>query len=178
MSEQISDDRAAPESTPLFFALWPSPSEREALCAQQRLWRWPPGVRLTRPQRLHVTLHFLPQVPRERVAELLQAGEVPVEPFELSLASAGTWGGIAWLRPLAPPPALMALQQRLGEMLLRLGYTLDSRPYEPHVTLARDARRAQPPEGQPELRWHVEAYVLVESVLQPVPEYRVLREYR
>ncbi|MCW7536596.1 RNA 2',3'-cyclic phosphodiesterase [Aquabacterium sp. A7-Y] len=163
--------------TRLFFALWPGPVEREALVARQRLWQWPAGARLSRPARLHLTLHFLAQVPVERVAEFADAGAVAGAPFELGLQEAGLWNGVAWLRPAAAPEALRRLHADLGAALQGLGWTPESRGFEPHVTLARDARGAVPPAGLPELRWRVGEHVLVESVLGPQPEYRVLRRY-
>jgi 2'-5' RNA ligase len=57
----------------LFFALWPTPTVREAVVAAQAAWRWPTRARPTLMERLHVTLLFLDPVPDDRLRPLLEA---------------------------------------------------------------------------------------------------------
>ncbi|MCM5678099.1 RNA 2',3'-cyclic phosphodiesterase [Schlegelella sp. S2-27] len=161
----------------LFFALWPDEAVRRELVAIQDAWQWPRSARRVPPGRLHLTLHFLAQVPALQVAALMRQADVPLAPFELTLDAAGLWpGGVAWLRPSTAPAALLDLQRRLGAALQAFGCELDTRAYEPHVTLARDARAAMPPAGV-QVRWQVDGYALVESRLEPPGGYTVLRRY-
>ncbi|WKB55088.1 RNA 2',3'-cyclic phosphodiesterase [Eleftheria terrae] len=145
--------------------------------AQQQRWHWPRGARLTRSERLHVTLHFLTRVPDGQVADVADAGAVSVPPFELALQDGGLWQGVAWLRPARPPAELLELHRRLGEAIARLRLPVDARSFEPHVTLARDARGAQPPAQAGAVHWPVGGHVLVASVLGPGGGYQVLRHY-
>ena len=86
-----------------------------------------------------------------------------IEPLRLELAGTSVWrGGIA-VALLAAEPGVLALQARLGAALAALGVTLDPRPYQPHVTLARKAARAQPPTLLPPLGWRANGFALVES---------------
>jgi len=167
------------DSARLFVALWPGPAVRDALVAQQALWHWPAGVRPVAPERLHLTLHFLGAVPDDRfeaVAAALALG--PSAPIELRLDRGEVWPrGIAVLGPAAVPPALTALHARLAGALTGAGVTPESRPYRPHVTLARHADGAVPPAAAPAVVWQAEGHALVESCRAPQAGYRVLRRY-
>jgi 2'-5' RNA ligase len=164
-------------SARLFFALWPDEVVRRELVAAQDAWPWPRRARRVPPGRLHLTLHFLAQVPVQQVAALTRQADLPFAPFELTLDTAGIWpGGVAWLRPSTVPAALLDLQRHLGVAVQAMGCELDTRAYEPHVTLARDARAAVPPVDV-QVRWPVDGYALVESRLGPGGGYAVLRRY-
>ena len=148
----------------LFTALWPDASVRARLAALRDAWRWPPGARPVADENLHATLHFIGSFRRDRLEALRRAlGTVAIEPLRLDLAGTDVWrGGIA-VALLAAEPGVLALQARLGAALAGLGVTLDPRPYQPHVTLARKAARAQPPAVLPELGWRANGFALVES---------------
>jgi 2'-5' RNA ligase len=141
----------------LFLALWPTPQVRSGLLAWRDAFAWPASATVVAPERLHMTLHFIGAVPAERV-DAVQAG-LAIEPaaFELRFGRAEVWPrGIAVLRPLAEPPALHDLHQRLGEALRALDLPTEARPFRPHVTFARRAddtgpaalARAQPCAGR------------------------------
>lgn len=162
----------------LFIGLWPDPETRAALLRQQAAWRWPIGARLTRPERLHLTLHFLGELPRDRIAGLVQGLALPFEPFVLKLDQPELWSGVnAVLRPTAVPPALTALHGRLLRVLDALALPPLRLPFQPHVTLARVARGAERPATVERVRWTVDGYALVESDLRPPALYRRLAEY-
>ena len=149
----------------LFTALWPSPRVREAIALWQDTWTWPSQAARVRTDKLHVTLHFLGDVPASRVPELVQSLRLPFEPFELELGDARIWpNGVAVLQPPATPPALLRLHAALGARLARLALPVEERPYRPHVTLARRAHAATPPPHGPGVHWEVDdGYVLVRS---------------
>jgi RNA 2',3'-cyclic 3'-phosphodiesterase len=150
----------------LFTALWPTPSVRAAIARWQDAWTWPPQAARVKADRLHVTLHFLGDVPAPSVPELARALRVPFEPFELELGTAEIWpNGVAVLQPHTTPPALRQLHAALGARIAVLALPLDARPYRAHVTLARRAHAATPPLLGPGLLWPVDdGYVLVRSL--------------
>jgi 2'-5' RNA ligase len=91
----------------LFVAVWPDAPVRDALAAWQRAWTWPPGAALVPSEGLHLTLHFLGNVPVDEVPALTPALRVAFEPFELQFGRAEMWpGGTAVVRPDHTPPAV------------------------------------------------------------------------
>lgn len=174
----MSDDRQP--SVRLFLALWPPAKVRAALQDLQSRWQWPDGAARVPPERLHVTLHFLGQVPVSRVREFRDAFDVPVEPhvIELSRSRHAKWpGGLAVLE-LDPPPALLRLHEGLATALRRLGWPVEARAFRPHVTFSRKAAGARPPaEPMGDVpAWRVnEGHVLARSV--PSQGYEVLHAY-
>ncbi len=166
----------AVDSARLFLALWPGAAARDALVAARDAWVWPAGAKPVADASLHVTLHFLGAVPRGRVPELdAELRGVPCAPFELRLARAALWPhGIAVLQPREPPPRLLELHAALGAALQRLALPVETRPYRPHVTLARHAVGAVPPAESSALHWRVRGHALVES---RGGEYLVLGRY-
>lgn len=151
---------------------------RDAIAGWQRTWTWPRGAALVPADRLHVTLHYLGNVAPARRSTLAAGLRVPFEPFELHFGNAEIWpGGTAVLRADWTPPALLGLHSRLAAALAALDRSVDSRPYRPHVTLARRAVGASPPPAQPKLRWRADAgFVLVRSL--PSGEgYEVLERF-
>lgn len=174
---------AAPPPRPLrthrlFLALWPEPPQRDALARWAGRWRWPASARRVPPERLHLTLHFLGEVPADQLPALTRALARPLQPFVLGAGAAARWPqGVALWRPLQVPAALPALQASLGEALASQGRRPESRPWRAHITLARQAAAAVPPGEGLDLRWTVRGYALVESVLGPGGGYRVLARY-
>lgn len=159
----------------LFLALWPESGVRQALLAHQHAWHWPDACALVRPQNLHLTLHFIGAVPRERLEEITGRLAVPLAPFELALGRPALWpDGVSVLEPLAVPDALLQLREGLGLALQQLALPVESRPFRPHVTLARRAGGAKAPASVPPLHWPVKDYALIES---SAGLYQVLRRY-
>lgn len=160
----------------LFIALWPDPQVRQVLRSWRDAWEWPRGATPVKPERLHMTLHFLGSVSNERIAELRAALAVPFEAFELEFGEAKLWPhGIAVLEPHAAPGQLLKLHADLGGVLEGLGMPVDERSFKPHVTMARRAVKATVPEGGPALTWAVDGYALMES---NTGGYTVLQQYR
>ncbi|HVZ43136.1 MAG TPA: RNA 2',3'-cyclic phosphodiesterase [Ramlibacter sp.] len=150
----------------LFIALWPTPGTLEALVRHQKSWQWSASARLTRGERMHLTLHFLGQVPTHRVEALRRALGVPFEPFDLSLDTPETWrGGLAVLCADAVPRELLALHGSLAARLARLSLPLEDRPLRVHATLARGAQRSRPPDAPDPVAWPAhDGYALVRSL--------------
>jgi len=149
----------------LFVALWPDPATRDAITQWQRVWDWPMRAAPVKPERLHLTLHFLGDVPAERLDDIAAGLQAAFEPFELEFGRGEVWpNGIAVLEPLATPPPLERLHATLRNAVVALCIPVETRPFRPHVTLSRRARGARPPAEQLRLRWRADqGYVLARS---------------
>jgi RNA 2',3'-cyclic 3'-phosphodiesterase len=166
---------AQPDTTRLFLALWPDGAVRDRLRAWRDAWTWPRGATPVHTDKLHLTLHFLGNLPAARLPGLLDGVQVPVAPFDLQLGRAALWhNGIAVLEPHSEPQALLDLHARLSDALLALGLTPEARTYRPHVTMARRANGAGVPASGPAIDWRIRDYALVES--RP-GGYIVLKKY-
>lgn len=148
----------------LFLALWPGARTREAIVAAADRAAWPAGAARVAPERLHLTLHYIGPVAAERIERLVPQLEVPMRRFELRLEHAESWpGGLAVLCPQALPPELEALHARLADVLRHARLPVESRPFRPHVTLARRAGAPAWPGAPAPIRWPVRGYSLVLS---------------
>ena len=152
----------------LFFAAWPPP--RTAL----GLERWASEVaretrgRVTRAEKIHLTLAFLGEIEESRIPAIRDAGRATGgKAHSLPIEQARYWphNRIVWVGPNETPPALAALAADLKSLLIGKGFEPERRAFEAHVTLIRKARapRALPP--LPPLDWPVEEFVLVRSTL-------------
>ena len=167
-------------SARVFFALWPDAALRSALAELAREVAGEARGRPTAQENLHLTLAFLgDQSDRQVQALQALAGAVVSHRFQLALDEIGSFArtGIAWLGASAPQLELVALQGRLAHVLREAGFSLDERPYAPHLTLVRRAgapvRRAL---ARPIL-WNVTSFVLAASDPGREPIYRVLAEW-
>lgn len=162
----------------LFIGLLPDPDTRDALAGHQRRWRWPHGARPTRAASLHLTLYFLGDVDalHERALRDVLAAE-QTAPFDLVLRTPQCWsGGVAVLRPDANA-ALDDLRERVAARLIDADFVSPRGAWTPHVTLARDARRCEPPPEAAPIVWPVVDFVLVWSRLDTPAHYEVVERY-
>jgi 2'-5' RNA ligase len=99
------------------------------------------GLRLTRPDQMHLTLHFLGEADLSAACNVLQMVAAP--PFSLVMEGVGTFGsnrrGLVLWAGIRNVPPLQSLHAALGEALQLIGYQPESRPFAPHITLARCA---------------------------------------
>jgi 2'-5' RNA ligase len=168
---------ASPETARVFLALQPPAAVQAALADHVAACCWPAGAAVYAPADWHLTLHFIGAIPRERLPALCTGLAVALTPFTLHLGVPAAWPhGLAVLLPDDPSPALLALHEVLGAGLHGLGLHTDTRPYQPHLTLARRAALTQFA-AAPSCDWPVRSYVLMESTGQPEARYRVLQHY-
>jgi len=168
---------SVPEQARLFVALWPDRAVRRSLADYRNVWSWQGRPAQVRDNKLHITLHFLGDVARARLPELRTALAVPCTTFDLVLGRPVLLRrGIAVIEPLSVPDELLALHAVLKEALCGFGLPVESRPFRPHVTLARHALQAGFPAQALKVLWRVEGYALLESRME-TGEYRVLERY-
>ena len=166
-----------PASRRLFFALWPEGGVRDALRTWQKACLGG-NVRPTHRDDLHLTLHFLGQVEAGRMDELLLLGDrMSVRSFELVLDQLGHFARprVLWVGPASVPAELWNLHGDLAQGLRDGGFAPESRPYQPHVTLARKVRERPEIADLPPIRWLVRRWALVESRTGRVPLYAPLK---
>jgi 2'-5' RNA ligase len=131
-----------------FFAIELSPEARQEVWAKSQEWQrlLGPSFRANwyAPEEYHVTLKFLGDVEEERQPDLITA-VTPVAastaPFVPGLESVGAFPGlhrphVLWAG-VSAGPALADLAARLDVALTGIGFAPESRPYRPHVTIAR-----------------------------------------
>jgi 2'-5' RNA ligase len=149
----------------LFLALWPDAGERAQLDA---LTRSLPGGRKIPPDNLHLTLVFLGATADERLLCYTQAlRDLTVPTLTLGLDRLAYWSrsGILWLGASRMPPELPDLVQDLNRRLETCGFSPERRPFQAHVTLARDFTGPTPPAVQEQpLLWQTGQVVLAESL--------------
>lgn len=151
----------------MFFALWPSAPVRARLAALAGEAKSHCGGRAIAADNIHLTLFFVGSFERARL-DCLEAigGSLGGEAFELVFDRLGHWphNRIVWAGTTRCPAPLASVAARLRGALAPLGLTQETRPYVPHVTLLRDARR--PPETRriESFAWAVRDLVLAESV--------------
>jgi 2'-5' RNA ligase len=169
-----------PDTSRLFFALWPDGETRQALTrlhpsmAAKRL-------KLVQPHNLHVTLVFLGQVDAETEPLLKQAvADITTQPFTLIFDRLSYWRRprilcLSCWQP-APDPAMM-LVSALETAAANCGLRTDTRPYTPHITLARHVRHLPDIKIEP-IVWRAEAFSLIESCSEPEGvRYKVLQQW-
>ena len=155
----------------LFFALWPDLETRNALAAWQRDLQKGRNARAMRPWTLHLTLVFLGVTPDDRLDAVKDAAAgVRGRAFDFALDTAGYWphNHIVWAGCGSPPPPMLEFQATLADRLKAAGFTLDARPFHPHVTLLRNVRDAKGELPQAIVPWSAREFVLVES--QPMED--------
>lgn len=166
----------------LFFALWPDAFTQQSWFSELAPFLAPLGGRRVPAANLHLTLAFLGEVRGDRMNELLQLGDdLASTAIALRFDRIEYWkkAGLACLRPTETPAALARLAGQLNTGLQLAGFSLESRSFKPHVTLARhvDVRASSLPVW-PVLEWQAPALALVRSRLTPEgSDYSVLREW-
>jgi 2'-5' RNA ligase len=167
-------------SSRLFFALWPDDETRQALAGLSQSIETK-GCKWMQPHNLHVTLVFLGQVDQDIEASIKQsASALAIPPFELSFDSLSYWSRskILCLTCQQPvPETATTLATALTAAAENCGLQTDTRPYTPHITLARHARYLPNAQIEP-ITWRAEAFCLVKSCSEPDGvNYKVIQQW-
>ena len=116
----------------------------------------PTSVKWVDPYSIHLTLKFLGSISTDMVGKITTALEEAVRgmsPFHLEAGGLGAFPGlkrvqVVWVGVSGEMDKLRQLQQRIESGLVPLGFAPESRPFSPHLTLARLRDRATPDERQ------------------------------
>lgn len=97
--------------------------------------------RFVKNEHMHLTLEFLGEIPPKKVDSIKETMEqVSSEMFILELSEVGHFkrrgGDIYWIG-LRKNQSLFRMQKELHNLLLKKGFELESRKYNPHLTIGR-----------------------------------------
>lgn len=164
------------EKTRLFFAIVPDDGVRARLDALAREAAAESGGRASAPRTLHLTVVFVGTVDAAAAGSVRGAGDATVfAPFVMRLDRRGSFAraGIAWAAPSVVAPELERANRDLVRALADRGIATETRPYRPHVTLARNCSRTIDGPIEPPIEWRVDRVVLMSSrLLSEGPRYR------
>ena len=115
-----------------------------------------PGVKWVDPDGIHLTMKFLGNIAVDRVEGITRAMEEAVRgisPFQLKVKELGVFPNfkrvqVAWVGLTGEVDKLAQLQKRIESNLTPLGFAPESRPFAPHLTLARLRAQTSPDEKQ------------------------------
>lgn len=165
----------------VFFALWPNEALRESLNRAAHSLPVRPPARRVPDYNLHLTLHFIGNVYLQQLACLQQqARKVKTPGFDLCIDTQGCFSKamVGWLGCSELPGRLRQLHQELGRRLRQCEFQPETRPYNPHLTVARKIRSLPDDADYDPLPWRVDNFVLIESkATDNGVKYRVLETY-
>ncbi len=157
-----------------------------AAVAGLRLAAGPAGrsLRFGDPATVHLTLRFLGDVPGDQVdgvAAAVAAAAAGSRPLSLQVRGAGAFptprrARVVWLGLAGDLGPLAALAAALDARLAPLGFAPETRPFTPHLTVARARARGGAPglamalatasAALAPVPWHADALTLFESHLE------------
>jgi 2'-5' RNA ligase len=123
----------------LFIAITLPNHQRARLAA---LAKGLPGARWISQDNLHLTLRFLGELDGGDATDVdVALAQIRMPGFSLALEGISHFGAGRKLRALwagvRPNPALMRLQAKIEQAVIRAGQPPDKRKFKPHITLAR-----------------------------------------
>lgn len=176
------------ETIRTFIAIELPPTVQQGLArVQERLKRDRLAVRWVAPEKIHLTLKFLGEIPAAQAAavgETCAQVAAAAQPFELEAVGLGAFPNPrrprnVWVGLTGDMEPLRRLHAELEGALAGLGFPPEGRPFHPHLTLGRTQNRARPDEirslGQAVSssdiaslgRWQVKQIVVMRSDLRP-----------
>jgi len=105
------------------------------------------AVKWVRPEQIHLTLKFLPEVDEQMLPQLYEAVALSVsghERFSFEMPCLGSFGSpirVVWIGPDSEIDALVKLQRDIEKALAESGWPEEDRPFSAHLTLARIKNR-------------------------------------
>ena len=126
--------------------------KKRLLEIQERLRSQCLSGNFTRSENLHLTLAFLGETPEGKLPLLFQIMDgMKFSPFEVSFNHTGCFTHsrkeLWWIGAGKNDACLQALRSIHGQLLSRLleaGFSVDERPFNPHITLGREIKHSQP----------------------------------
>jgi 2'-5' RNA ligase len=113
-------------------------------------------VKWVDPANMHITLKFLGDISHGmtgRITSAIEEAARETQPFHLEAGGLGVFPNprrvqVVWVGLGGETDSLNRLQKRIESGLNPLGFKAESRPFTPHLTLARVRERAMPDERQ------------------------------
>ena len=176
----------------LFFALWPDEGQRTALVQATGEALRAGGGRAVPAAGLHVTLSFLGTVPEGRMALLGTLARCIAAGFRhRQLPLAITFARLAyWAQPQvlvaleraaaadAELSAVAALAGLLTRESVAAGFAPDLKPFQAHVTVARQVTHPPPLRDIRRVEWGFDEFALLDSrTMEKGPVYSVVESY-
>ncbi len=123
---------------------------RERLCRAVPRATAGRDVRWCRPEQLHLTLKFLGEVSTDAlsaIGEVVRFASRPIEPFNLTLEGVGAFPSprsprVLWVGLRDPARACERWIDAADPPFESLGFSRETRRFQPHVTLARSQTAA------------------------------------
>jgi 2'-5' RNA ligase len=158
-------------------------------------------ARWTHFEDFHITLQFLGDVPKADMPALFQALHKVAgscQSFQLKLGEWGTFGlpdspRVLWAGVSGDMESLKELQEKVVSATLPLGFSAESRTYNPHMTVARKYRDEHPfslerlenlrAQERPadivhaDLGWTVDAFVVYATRMHAIPMYEMTEKF-
>ena len=113
----------------------------------------PENLRWVNPQGIHLTLKFLGDVPKSNINQISDCMQLTVQrknPFRFDVEGLGAFprpdqARVLWIG-LEKSLELKKLQNELDQNLNKIGFPLENREFNPHLTIARVKDRLDPAE--------------------------------
>jgi 2'-5' RNA ligase len=156
------------DSSRLFFALWPDDQTRLKLVRLSQSVE-AKGFRPVQPLNIHITLVFLGNI--DTASELLikhGVAGITAQPFTLTFDQLSYWSKpkVLCLTCSQSVDEAEKLVAALNTEVASCGLQTDTRPYQPHITLARHTRHLPDINFEP-IVWKAKSFCLVESCSEP-----------
>lgn len=173
----------------LFIAIPLTPEIQKALARkQERLEPLILGAKWVEPCGIHLTLKFLGETDERRVEDITECCRKAVEGKPSFLISLGGVGGfpnfimprVIWVGIEEGKEKVSEIARKLEDELHKIGFPKETRPFHPHLTLARIKmpKRVKFTDIEPcSERMRVSSIQLIQSTLTPKGAmYRILKE--
>ena len=178
---------AAVQTVRVFFALWPGDLARADLAHATRQAVRGCGGRPVPAHNLHATLVFIGSIAVTRLPVLVAlasgiARSKGVAPFELDFERVEYWPKprvlVAMANASVGVAAATALARALLEATQRENFAPDSKPFRPHITIARKVGKLTPVLEMQRTRLAFDSFALAESRTLPEgPVYSVIESF-
>ena len=115
-----------------------------------------PSVKWVDPYSIHLTLKFLGDIAAAKISDItstIEEASREIAPFSLEVKGLGVFPNfkrvrVVWVGVGGDTSRLKLLQQHIESNLVPFGFARESRPFTPHLTLARVRERIAPTEQQ------------------------------
>lgn len=142
-----------------------------------------PQLKWVHPVGIHLTLAFLGELSDEQVAKAGQASDAAARltsPFTYRLAKLGIFGParqprVVWAGVDEPTGTLPRLQHLLMRELEQRGFAVETRPFSPHLTLARVKEPLSPADIQTLQRFLTDPQLNAPSSWYPAQHINVMK---